>query len=94
MRAGRSGTRQRISECCPCVCVCGGSSAHCCRRHLVRLWLRDPEFAWKTPEVLQERWDRVYGGVTAENSVFPLEPGIRSASHGAQNGKAGSGGGQ
>jgi hypothetical protein len=35
---------------------------------------------------LQERWDRVYKGVTPEASVFPLEPFIRSASKGEQNG--------
>jgi hypothetical protein len=52
------------------------------RRHLIRLWLRDPELAWKTPEGLQERWDRVYKGVTAEKTVFPLEARIRSASEG------------
>ena len=52
------------------------------RRHLVRLWLRDPELAWKTPEALQERWDRVYADVSPENTIFPLEPNIRSASRG------------
>ncbi|KAK0370590.1 TfdA family Taurine catabolism dioxygenase TauD [Colletotrichum limetticola] len=52
------------------------------QRHLVRLWLRDPEHAWKTPDALRERWDRVYSGVTPEKSVFPLEPQIRSASRG------------
>ncbi|KAL2015468.1 hypothetical protein VTK56DRAFT_5393 [Thermocarpiscus australiensis] len=54
------------------------------QRHLVRLWLRDPENAWKTPAVLQERWDRVYKDVTPEASVFPLEPLIRSASKGKE----------
>ncbi|KAF6829600.1 TfdA family Taurine catabolism dioxygenase [Colletotrichum musicola] len=52
------------------------------QRHLIRLWLRDPDHAWKTPEALQERWDRVYSGVAVEKSVFPLEPQIRSASRG------------
>lgn len=47
------------------------------RRHLVRLWLRDPEFAWETPEPLQELWDRLYKDVTEEEQVFPLEPRIR-----------------
>ncbi|KAI1344191.1 TfdA family taurine catabolism dioxygenase TauD [Xylariaceae sp. FL0016] len=51
------------------------------QRHLMRLWLRDPELAWQTPEVLQWRWDELYGGVTPESSVFPLEPFIRSAGH-------------
>lgn len=50
------------------------------RRHLVRLWLRDPELAWKTPKVLKQRWDIVYEGVTPEKQVFPLEPTIRSSS--------------
>lgn len=53
-----------------------------CRRHLIRLWLRDEELHWDTPAALQSRWDRVYGNVTAENQVFPLEPSIRSASSG------------
>ncbi|KAK3308340.1 uncharacterized protein B0T15DRAFT_483028 [Chaetomium strumarium] len=55
------------------------------QRHLVRLWLRDPDHAWKTPEVLQPRWDYVYKGVTPEASVLPLEPYIRSASSGSKN---------
>jgi len=52
------------------------------RRHLVRLWLRDEENAWDTPKPLAEVWNRIYEGVTAERSVFPLEPRIRSASSG------------
>jgi hypothetical protein len=52
------------------------------RRHLVRLWLRDPENAWATPTQLQSRWDDLYSGVTPEKQVFPLEPRIRSASSG------------
>ncbi|KAF4336467.1 family Taurine catabolism dioxygenase [Fusarium beomiforme] len=50
------------------------------KRHLVRLWLRDPELAWKTPEALQPRWDNVYEGIKEENQVFPLEPFVRSSS--------------
>lgn len=52
------------------------------QRHLVRLWLRDPEYAWEIPESLKGKWDKVYKGVTAEGQVFPLEPYIRSASLG------------
>lgn len=48
----------------------------------MRLWLRDEEHAWETPEALKYKWDRLYKGVTAENQVFPLEPQIRSASKG------------
>ncbi|EAW10806.1 TauD/TfdA family dioxygenase [Aspergillus clavatus NRRL 1] len=45
-------------------------------RHLLRLWLRDPENAWETPEPLKERWNIVYGDVTPEEQVFPLEPKV------------------
>jgi hypothetical protein len=48
------------------------------RRHLLRLWLRDPENAWETPPPLASRWDRVYEGVTPELQAFPLEPHTRS----------------
>ncbi|KAE8136503.1 hypothetical protein BDV38DRAFT_283989 [Aspergillus pseudotamarii] len=48
------------------------------QRHLLRLWLRDPEYEWTKPKDLQERFDRVYAGVTVDNSVFPLEATIRS----------------
>ncbi|KAL6157916.1 hypothetical protein ACJQWK_07660 [Exserohilum turcicum] len=51
------------------------------QRHLIRLWLRDPEHAWPTPEALKSRW-AIYDHVKPENSVFPLEPTIRSASGG------------
>ena len=47
------------------------------RRHLVRLWLRDPENAWETPKELKERWSYVYDRMTPEAQVFPLEPYIR-----------------
>ncbi|PSR77185.1 hypothetical protein BD289DRAFT_354054, partial [Coniella lustricola] len=47
------------------------------RRHLLRFWLRDPEHAWKTPEAIQWRWDQIYGGVTPEKELFPLEPFVR-----------------
>ncbi|KAM0330168.1 hypothetical protein ACHAQA_004341 [Verticillium albo-atrum] len=50
------------------------------QRHLLRQWLRDPEYAWETPAPLAARWDRVYGGVTPELQTFPLEPHTRSES--------------
>ncbi|EGX89135.1 taurine catabolism dioxygenase [Cordyceps militaris CM01] len=52
------------------------------QRHLVRLWLRDEELAWKTPQPLQRLWDRVYKDVTPENQVLPLEPFVRTPSSG------------
>lgn len=45
------------------------------RRHLLRLWLRDPENAWQTPEPLQHRWDTVFKDVTEDEQAFPLDPG-------------------
>ncbi|EWG51907.1 hypothetical protein FVEG_10760 [Fusarium verticillioides 7600] len=50
------------------------------QRHLLRLWLRDPEYACETPTALASRWERVYGGVTPELQTFPLEPHTRSES--------------
>lgn len=46
-------------------------------RHLLRLWLRDSEFAWETPKPLKGRWDRVYGSLSPEEQSFPLEPQLR-----------------
>ncbi|KAK1149760.1 hypothetical protein N8T08_005314 [Aspergillus melleus] len=46
-------------------------------RHLLRLWLRDPENAWETPEPLRNRWDNVYKDVKEEEQVFPLGPKLR-----------------
>ena len=54
------------------------------RRHLVRLWLRDPENAWKTPEPLKAKWAQIYDGVSPDNQIFPLEPYVRSASNSAE----------
>lgn len=51
------------------------------RRHLLRLWLRDPENAWESPKALDWRWDQLYKNITPDSQVFPLEPYIRSASN-------------
>ncbi|KAI1354611.1 TfdA family taurine catabolism dioxygenase TauD [Xylaria sp. FL0043] len=53
-------------------------------RHLLRLWLRDPENAWETPYAHRQRWDELYKGITEESQVLPLEPYIRSASNKAR----------
>lgn len=53
------------------------------QRHLVRLWLKDPENAWETPEQLQPRYNKLYDGITPESQVVPLEPFVRGASNGA-----------
>jgi len=63
--------------------MCVGEFLMWCRRHLVRLWLRDPEYAWETPGLLKPVWSRIYDGVTPEKEVFPLEPAIRSFADGA-----------
>lgn len=47
------------------------------RRHLMRLCLRNPEFAWETPKPLRTRWDNVFKDVNEEEQVFPIEPRIR-----------------
>jgi hypothetical protein len=52
------------------------------QRHLVRLWLRDEEHAWKTPTALQGLWDRLYKDVQPEAQRFPLEPSIDASAKG------------
>ncbi|KAI9925081.1 hypothetical protein ASPWEDRAFT_119128 [Aspergillus wentii DTO 134E9] len=47
------------------------------QRHLLRLWLRDPEFEWEKHPALKGRFDRVYAGLEVEKSIFPLEATIR-----------------
>lgn len=47
------------------------------QRHLLRLWLRNEEFAWETPERLGTKWAGLYAGVTEEEQVFTLVPAIR-----------------
>ncbi|KAF4612243.1 hypothetical protein D9613_004589 [Agrocybe pediades] len=42
-------------------------------RHLLRLWLRDEENAWKIPEALEPTWKRLYYSSTPETEYFPLE---------------------
>ncbi|BCR89146.1 TauD/TfdA family dioxygenase [Aspergillus chevalieri] len=49
------------------------------RRHLLRLWMRDPENAWATPEEMRGRWSRIYGEEASNGpQVFPLEAATRS----------------
>lgn len=45
-------------------------------RHLIRLWLRNDEFAWRTPKPLEPIWTRLYS-LSPESQRFPLEPEIR-----------------
>ncbi|KAI9147576.1 Taurine hydroxylase-like protein SAT17 [Paramyrothecium foliicola] len=54
------------------------------QRHLIRLWLRDEENAWKTPAALQGLWDRVYKDVKPEGQRFPLEPSIDTTAKGGK----------
>lgn len=51
-------------------------------RHLIRLWLRNDELAWKTPEPLQHIWKRLYS-VSPDDQRFPVEPEIRRKENGA-----------
>lgn len=49
------------------------------RRHLLRLWMRDPENAWATPEEMRGRWSLIYGEEASNGpQVFPLEAATRS----------------
>ncbi|KAG6914934.1 hypothetical protein DXG01_014370 [Tephrocybe rancida] len=42
-------------------------------RHLLRLWLRNEDLAWKTPTELKSHWKRLYYTATPDEQTFPLE---------------------
>ncbi|KAK6360971.1 hypothetical protein TWF730_007086 [Orbilia blumenaviensis] len=50
-------------------------------RHLIRLWLRNEDLAWKTPAALQHIWDKLYK-LKPDEQNFPLEPEIRKKAGG------------
>lgn len=45
-------------------------------RHLVRLWLRDSEFAWEIPESMKTPWEASFGARAKKiiNRRYPVEP--------------------
>ncbi|KAJ5525142.1 hypothetical protein N7494_011792 [Penicillium frequentans] len=43
------------------------------QRHLLRLWLRDPENAWEIPGPFKERLGIIYNNVEKDTQEFPLE---------------------
>lgn len=45
-------------------------------RHLVRLWLRDSEFAWEIPESMKAPWEASFGARAKKivNRQYPVEP--------------------
>jgi len=47
------------------------------RRHIMRLWLRNEELAWKTPEGLRRTWEEKYGERSQRRRVarWNCEPG-------------------
>lgn len=47
------------------------------RRHLLRLWLRDPDDTWKMPQQLRDRWVRAYNDAREEEQEVPFEPQLR-----------------
>ncbi|KAE8333800.1 hypothetical protein BDV39DRAFT_188167 [Aspergillus sergii] len=53
------------------------------RRHLLRLWLRDPENAWATPDALRSRADRLYDEkYRCGPQIFPVDAIPRSVGKG------------
>ncbi|TFK34849.1 hypothetical protein BDQ12DRAFT_669048 [Crucibulum laeve] len=45
-------------------------------RHLIRLWLRNDELAWRTPKPLEPNWRKLYS-LGPHEQRFPLEPEVR-----------------
>jgi len=52
------------------------------QRHLLRLWLRNDELAWKLPEQYDAIWKRLYYSTTPDSETFPLDPDILTKSKG------------
>ncbi|KAF8954541.1 taurine catabolism dioxygenase TauD [Flammula alnicola] len=50
-------------------------------RHLLRLWQRNEELAWKLPESLKPLWKQTFD-VTPEGQTFAIDPVIRDAAKG------------
>jgi hypothetical protein len=48
---------------------------------LIRIWIRDEELAWKTPEPLIPQWERLYK-LEPDEQRFPLDPEIRTKAGG------------
>ncbi|CUS12320.1 unnamed protein product [Tuber aestivum] len=44
------------------------------KRHLLRLWLRNEELAWETPEVLRSAWDAAYASDDVSEEQWPIVP--------------------
>lgn len=53
-----------------------------CSRHLLRLWPRNEELAWKIPSELRDIWKRLYETATPDNEQFPLEPELHKKTKG------------
>ncbi|KAK2462467.1 hypothetical protein APHAL10511_005437 [Amanita phalloides] len=53
-------------------------------RHLLRLWLRNEELAWKLPRQFRPIWQKLYYSLTPEEQQFPIEPFIRDESKGSE----------
>ncbi|KAF9522696.1 hypothetical protein CPB83DRAFT_864089 [Crepidotus variabilis] len=51
-------------------------------RHLLRLWLRNEDLAWKIPADLEPKWKELYYSIKPDEERFALEPEIRIASKG------------
>ncbi|KAF8890086.1 hypothetical protein BD779DRAFT_1671450 [Infundibulicybe gibba] len=52
-------------------------------RHLLRLWLRNEELAWETPQALKPLWDKTFAAPPDEQT-FALDPVVRAAVKGKE----------
>ncbi|KAF8890084.1 hypothetical protein BD779DRAFT_1610872 [Infundibulicybe gibba] len=52
-------------------------------RHLLRLWLRNEELAWETPQALKPLWEKTFGALPDEQT-FALDPVMRAAGKGKE----------
>jgi Taurine catabolism dioxygenase TauD, TfdA family len=50
------------------------------KRHLLRLWLRNEELSWETPDPLKSAWNVAYGSDDISEEKWPIEP-IKDRDH-------------
>ncbi|KAG6855850.1 hypothetical protein H0H87_010002 [Tephrocybe sp. NHM501043] len=51
-------------------------------RHLLRLWLRNEDLAWKIPPELEHNWKKLYYTTPHDEQVFPLEAAVDKGAKG------------
>jgi len=57
-------------------------------RHLLRLWLRNEDLAWKTPKESEDNYKKLYYTASVDDQVFTVEPFVRVGANGVKKAAA------